>query len=633
MGTSGDNGQVTPGAAVPFGMVCVCPDNIPRQHGGYDYSQTLISGISINRLSGVGCSGGGGNLSILPAKYGTEVNLIKSSEKAFPGFYEVRLDNNVHVKLTATKNIAFQQYFFNDQASLTLDMASSFENSDLETSFEVHSDNIINGFIKARNVCGRGFYKLYYSIYFSKPFISQHVLDDVLQLNFNHNNIEVRIAVSPLSIDDASKRLLECSNSSFNSIKSQAEKAWDNVFNRFLIETNDEESKTIFYTSLYRSYLSPSNVSSDLGEFIGSDGEKYSSSYVYYGSWSLWDTFRTKFPLLVLTEPSLMKNVFFSLLHLYKTGKENWSTDHEPIINVRTEHSAILLLDAYRKGITDVDFRIGYKGIKKEAEDLLLDSPDHKLESVYDLWAIAQIAEIIGEFNDANFYSEKALSIFTDVWKKEFMIIKPDFIVMKNNGLYQGTRWQYRWAAPQYLDMMVQWCGKDTLLNQLDYFFTNNLYNQGNEPDIHVPFLFNRFGAPEKSQSIVRNLLLSEMVHKYGGNSEFETPYMGKAFKNSPVGYSPEMDEDDGTMSAWYIFSSIGMYPMLVGSDQYELVSPIFDKITINLENGIVFSILTKGRKSINDPIKSIYLNGELVEDYILHHKDIVKGGVLLFVY
>ena len=213
------------------------------------------------------------------------------------------------------------------------------------------------------------------------------------------------------------------------------------------------------------------------------------------------------------------------------------------------------------------------------------------------------------------------------------MQITPAFEVMKNNGLYQGTRWQYRWAAPQYIDQMIRWVGKDTLSNQLSYFFEKNLYNQGNEPDIHVPFLFNRFGKPESSQQLVRNLLTKEMTHRYGGNSEFKIPYVGRAFKNHPEGYSPEMDEDDGTMSAWYIFASAGFYPLLVGGDSYELVSPIFDSISIDMGNGKTFEIKTKGRKTAEDIIKRITMNGKVVSNYSISHGEMLKGGTLLFQY
>lgn len=144
---------------------------------------------------------------------------------------------------------------------------------------------------------------------------------------------------------------------------------------------------------------------------------------------------------------------------------------------------------------------------------------------------------------------------------------------------------------------MIEWVGQDSLRSQLTYFFDHHLYNQGNEPDIHVPYLFNRLGAPEKTQQIVRSLMTEPMIHKYGGNSEFKTPYLGKAFKNDPEGYSPEMDEDDGTMSAWYVFGAMGFYPLLVGDEYYDLTSPLLTGYCCGWRMGIHLPFRQKDEK------------------------------------
>lgn len=334
-----------------------------------------------------------------------------------------------------------------------------------------------------------------------------------------------------------------------------------------------------------------------------------------------------------MIEPQKMRDIATSLIHLYATGKKDWSSNFESTPTVRTEHAVVLLLDAYRKGITNLDFSKGYQGMKEEMERLPMRSPDQKMESAYDLWAMTQLAEIVGETADAQMYKQRSNLLFEETWKKEFMHITPAFEVMRNNGLYQGTRWQYRWAAPQYIDRMIAWTDRDTLLKQLTYFFEHHLYNQGNEPDIHVPYLFNRLGAPEKTQETVRNLLTAPMTHKYGGNSEFATPYFGKAFKNAPVGYSPEMDEDDGTMSAWYVFSALGFYPLVVGDEHYELTSPIFDKAQLNLADGTRLTIRTRGRKQKDAPLRNILFNGEEIKNFRISHNSLVKGGELLFCY
>ena len=639
MGTAGDNGQVTPAAAAPFSMLAVGPDCTPRQHSGYDFLVPDISGISINRPSGVGCSGGGGNIRILPALPSAKLKLDKDTEKACPGYYSVTLDNGVSCEFTTTGNVALERYVYPSgmKPVMTVDFASCLIGG-AEAEIVSVGATTISGWLTSKNLCSHGLYKLWFDFSTTLPFSVAERKGAKVVLDFkgaSKPDVEVRIAVSPVSALASAALLKETASKTFDDVRSATLSDWNRQLSIMQPEGGSADDKAIFYTSLYRAFLSPADVTSPDGSYVGTDGVVYDAAgRRVYGSWSLWDTFRTKFPLLVVTHPERMSDICQSLVHLYRTGKKNWSTKREPTINVRTEHAVILLLDAWRKGITDFDLKPGYAGMKKEAAELEYNSPDHSLESVYDLWALSQLADIIGETADGKRYAAHADSVFEQTWKKEFMTITPEFKVMKNNGLYQGSRWQYRWAAPQYVDRMIEWVGRDTLCAQLSYFFDNNMYNQGNEPDIHVPFLFNRFGAPERSQDIVRRLLTDDnMIHVYGGNGEYPVPYVGRAFKNDPVGYSPEMDEDDGAMSAWYVFSASGFYPMLVGSDVYELVSPIFDKVTVNLSNGKKFVIDTKGRKRPDAPVKYVKLNGKKLPDMQLHHADIVKGGRLTFCY
>ena len=637
IGTSGDNGQVAPGAAAPFGMVCVCPDNDPRSHAGYDYAVTKVSGISVNRLSGVGCSGGGGNLRIRPVAPSQELHIKKSREKATPGYYSTAFTNGIKTELTATNAMAVERYKFPRRlsAALWIDFASTFE--DVATChYKRISETCIEGYVQAKNVCGHGRYKLYFSLNTSHPFQLEEQKETTACLTFGKKvrSVEVRIGLSALSSELASWECARWEKMDFENVKSRTADQWEKQLSAIDVKGGKKDDRVIFYTSLYRTYLSPADVSSPDGAYLGTDGKVYiSEDFRYYSNWSLWDTFRTKFPLLVLTEPAKMRDMATSLIHLYATGKKDWSTGFESTPTVRTEHAVILLLDAYRKGITNLDFRKGYAGMKQEMERLPMRSPDQKMESAYDLWAMAKIAEIIGEKADSEQYRQRSVSLFEETWKKEFMNVTPAFEVMKNNGLYQGTRWQYRWAAPQYIDKMIEWVGQDSLRSQLTYFFDHHLYNQGNEPDIHVPYLFNRLGAPEKTQQIVRSLMTEPMIHKYGGNSEFKTPYLGKAFKNAPEGYSPEMDEDDGTMSAWYVFGAMGFYPLLVGDEYYDLTSPLFDRVLLRLTNGNVLTIQTEGRKKKDAPIKSIHFNGKKIADYRISHNELIKGGELIYNY
>ncbi|HHU26167.1 MAG: glycoside hydrolase family 92 protein [Bacteroidota bacterium] len=637
MGSSGDHGQVTPGATVPFGMISVCPDSDPGQHGGYDFAVPTISGISINRISGVGCSGTGGNIRIKPALPNETLSIVKGTEKAVPGYYETKLDNGVKCALTATHNMAVERYTFpwNAEKVFYIDFASSFESRNVSCSYNVTDANTIEGYVISPTACARGSYKLWFEFKTNHPFEVKNAGEENALIVFNDKvkTVEIRVTVSPIDQETARNEARLEEKSSFKKIKRSAKLQWREKLNKIEIEGGDDDLRTIYYTSLYRIYLSPMNVTSSEGHYLGTDGVVYKASdFTYYSSWSMWDAFRTKFPLLVILEDEVMSDIARSILELYRTGKKDWATPFESSPTVRTEHSQVMLLDAYKKGVENIDFTIAYNTMKEEAENLPTKTPDQRLETAYDLWALGEIADILGYTMDANDFSRRADSIFETTWKNEFMHITPQFEAMKGSGLYQGTRWQFRWAAPPYLNKMIEWVGMDTLEQQLTYFFENDLFNQGNEPDIHTPYIFNLLGSPEKSQKTIRDFLTRDMVHRYGGNAEYPEPFYGRAFRNHVEGYLPEMDEDDGTMSAWFIFGAMGFYPLLVGSDTYELTSPLFDRITIRA-NESTFTIRTENRKSIDQVVKTVLLNGETIEGTQITHEKIREGGELIFCY
>lgn len=637
MGTSGDHGQVSPAAAAPFGMVSVGPDSNPRQHAGYDYAVTETSGISINRMSGVGCSGGGGNLSIKPAAFDKVIHRVPTTEVATPGFYSVTFDNGVKTSLTASERIAIQKFTFEDNAeqSIYINLASTFTKSPSQQHIII-SNTEIQGIIRTANTCNKGRYQLAFCLQTDQPFTYKAIDKNRIKLSFiNTKTVEVRIGLSSASPLEASKELESISELNFEDIKRQTSEKWEKILSSIEVKGGTQDERVIFYTSLYRTCLSPHEVAAKGQFYRGTDGNmRLADDLSFYSSWSIWDTYRTKFTLLTLIAPEQMEGITRSLLYLYRNGKASWSTEFEPTPNVRTEHTGILLLDCYRRGLTSIDFSIAYNNMKKEIETIEQHSPDQKIELVGDLWALSQIAGILGHKEDEKNYAKSAEDLFESVWKKEFMNITPEFEKMHNNGLYQGTRWQYRWAAPFYIDKMSEWVGKDVLSKQLSYFFDNSLYNQGNEPDIHTPFLFNKLDRPELTQEIVTRLLRDDdMKHIYGGQAEFETPYIGRAFKNTPEGYMYEMDEDDGTMSAWYAFASMGIYPLVIGSDEYELTSPLFDRIVVHQSNGKGFIIETKGRKKHNQKVKKVLLNNVELTKFMITQKDMAAGGTLSFIY
>ena len=641
MGTAGDHGQVSPAAQLPLGLAAVCPDSKVSSHAGYDYDEPEISGISVTRVSGVGGRGCGGNLRILPASGGTAVFIQKGSEKAVPGYYETGLDNGVKVRLTATNHCALEQYLFPRGAVPTLfvDFNSAIDTRRSKCRYSVLGSNDIEGWVVTSTVGNAGAYKLFFRLHTDKPFTvaASDTLSAQLQFPQGTHKVEIRIGLSSISEASAAEELDAIASKRFNRLRADAARAWKSVLGKVDVKGGDPEQRTLFYTGLYRVYLSPFHATFG-GKYVGTDAVvREAADWTFYSGWSMWDTYRVKFPLITLLDPAATVDICKSLVSLYRTGKRNWATLQEPVPTVRTEHSQIALLDAWAKGIRGFDLAAAFPAMEAEADagraegarqGLTRNSPDQKMETIYDLWAMGQIARIIGNEEAAAKYLAESAEMFEQTWKADFMTITPEFVQMKDNGLYQGTRWQYRWAVPVYADKMIEWVGREQLADQLSEFFRLELFNQGNEPDIQTPFMFNLFGHPERTDALVHALLTDEaMVHRYGGNAEYPEPFVGRAFRNRPDGYAPEMDEDDGTMSAWYLFSQMGLYPVCLGTDRYELFTPLFDKVVLHLPGHDVRLI----RKCAPASAASIEVDGTPLPDFHISHAQLVSAKEIVW--
>ena len=642
IGTAGDYGQMSPGAAVPYGMIQVSPDSKPRQHPGYDYEVADISGFSINRLSGVGGSGCGGNVSLLPCATGGAARLVKSTEQARPGFYAVTLEDGTAFRATATSHLAVEEFTFprGRQPRLELHTASSFEHV-REARFCQTAPQEGEGLVVSRNTCGRGHYHLYYRLLASSPFRIDSVDGGRARLVFpeaKDGRVEVRILVGTGLKDELARvPAAVVWQKDLPTLAREAASQWQDLLGRIEVEGGDADRQTVFYTSLYRTFHSPFQVTdSIMRRYLGTDGQPHEAGQGdYYSSWSLWDTYRTKFPLITLLDPERSSSIMQSLASLYVTGKQDWSTDHECVPTVRTEHAIATLLDAYRQGISIPNLDEAWAGMVHEAAHLPLHSPDQCLEAVADYWALGQLAGLTGRKQEAGKWTLRGEQVFDSVWTKEFQHIDSTYTRMRGNGLYQGTRWQYRWGAPMYLSRMERMVGRQELLAQLEQFFRDELYNQGNEPDIHVPFLFGRLGAPQLTAPVVRSLATGVVTHRYGGNDAYPQPFVGKAFDNQPRGYCPEMDEDDGAMSAWYVFASIGLYPVVVGEATYELFPPLFSRITLypggRQKPAVVIRV--EGKADGSRPLRRITWNGRRLKEPRIAHSTLVRGGTLVFHY
>ena len=641
MGTAGDHGQVSPAAQLPFGLASVGPDCQTLTHSGYDFDDPVIRGFSVTRVSGVGGDGGGGNLRIFPARPGQALSIVKGTEKAVPGYYETALDDGTRVRLTATLHCAAEQYRFGQDAErvLLIDFNSAIDPRRSACEWKAIDNRHAEGWVESSTVCNRGKYRLYFSLETNAPFTVEASGETTALLRFEPSlkQVEVRIGLSSIDEISAAGELTAIAPKSFNTLRKDAARAWREILDKADVHGSTKEQRILFYTSLYRVFLSPFDATFG-GRYRSTDGEvREADGWTFYSGWSMWDTFRTKFPMIVLLTPDAASDICRSLVRLYQSGKRNWATMSEPVPTVRTEHSQITLLDAWAKGIRGFDLSEAWAAMVAEADagripgardGLTRNSPDQLMETVYDLWAMGEIAGIIGNTAARQQYAAEADSLFEVSWKREFMTIDSSYALMKGNGLYQGTRWQYRWAMPVFADRMSAWHGKDVLADELEEFFARHLFNQGNEPDIQTPFLFPLFGRPEKTDSLVHALLTDgEMVHLYGGNAEYPDPFVGRAFRNAVDGYAPEMDEDDGTMSAWYIFSQIGLYPVCVGTDRYELFTPLFDRVTLHLEDHDVRIV----RKGAGWKTGRVTVDGRPLEGRTLTHGSLMEARRICF--
>nr|WP_299340610.1 GH92 family glycosyl hydrolase [Allomuricauda sp.] len=639
--TADDHGQTDPAAAIPFGMVKPAPDTYPLAHSGYDYSSDEILGFSNTRFSGVGCRGTGGNIRILPLVLDNldtipkTIKMEKTSEIAQAGYYKVALQNGVTCQLTATRQVSYHKYTFPKtmNAGLKIDLASSFSAFNYEK-HTVLPNGMITGEIAAATVCNEGNYTFFYALSIDKDKVKIDENGSVLIYSFSTSSNEeilVHCSLSTVSVDHAMNNLKNAQAHSFENIVELAKTDWENHMQKVVVETDDLSKKRLFYTHLYHTLQTPFIIDEPNNIYRGSDGKLYKTdNRNYYHGWSIWDTFRTKMPLFSLLYPNKFKDITVSLKALYKQGKVDWATETEPFLTVRTEHAIIVLLDAHRKGLLPFSLLDVYEELKQEALGYSYRSPDQILESSYDSWALAQIASELGFDDDTNTYLNKAMD-YKSIWREKFKTMDEKSDIMHGDGLYEGTLWQYRWLVPFDINGIQKMMGgKKEFENQLDRFFEEELFNIGNQPDIQVPYLYAYTESPWKTQKLVHTLLNEETNNWYGTHEKWSTPITRKIFKDDPEGFVKEMDDDAGTMSSWYIWSTLGLYPIFPGSTEMALTTPQFKKITIETTEKPL-QIIAKELSEENIFIQKVFWNGAEINTSIIDFNSVAKGGTLIF--
>lgn len=662
------HGHTFPGAVYPFGMVQLSPDT--RLEGwdgcsGYHYSDSTIYGFSHTHLSGTGvadycdvlfmpvCS-----IDTTRAKAEQITNsLYKSTfshtnESAEPGYYSVFLNSKgIKAELTAGKRCGLHRYTYpkGERVQLIIDLN--------------HRDRVISNSIQKYNSHSAGGSRissswakrqsLFFYVEFSLPiksFIENNGIT-IIEFEGTDNILEARVALSSVSEQNAKLNLLGEDNSgSFDSLRATTMGEWNSYLGKIDVESNDINLLRTFYTALYHTAIHPSLYSDINGEYRGMDNQIHTAcGYERYTVFSLWDTFRTLHPLLTIIEPERAKDFIQSMLSIYReNGKlpvwELWGNETDCMIGY---HSASVIADAIAKGIGGFDKKEALQALLESSNkneyginliekygylpgDLEHESVSKTLEYAYDDWCIAMIAKELGDKSIYDRYIKRA-AFYKNIFDPQTGFMRPKingkwlspFLPQEVNVHFtEANSWQYSFFVPQdilghiellggnkkyidHLDSLFSTSPKTTGRTQVDITGLIGQYAHGNEPSHHSAYLYSLAGAPHKSAQRLREIM--------------ETLYSAE-----PDGRCG--NEDCGQMSAWYVMSAIGIYPVTPGSDLYVVGSPLFTKSTIKLQNGNEFSIIASGNSQKNKFVQSTNIK----DNYItINHKYILDGGKL----
>jgi predicted alpha-1,2-mannosidase len=691
IGTAG-HGHTYPGASLPHGLVQLSPDTDIEGWdwcSGYHYSDSTIMGFSHTHLSGTGIGDYGdilfmpttGKLKLNPGKKddpgsGYRSRFSHKNEAAKPGYYSVYLlDYNIKAELTAAERAGFHRYTFpeTDSANIIIDLTHGIQDKTSDSQIKIINNKTIEGYRRstgwAKDEC------VYFYAEFSKPFKSSGIAENgnifnnkssakgadlkafVRYKTSRDEPVLIKVGISFVSIDGARKNVTtEIPEWNFEKIKNQAEDKWNKALSSISVETNEKDNKTIFYTALYHSLLTP-NIFSDVdGKFMGMDRKIHSEQghHDMYTVFSLWDTFRAEHPLFTIIEPEHDLDMVRSLITKYKNGGllPVWELAANETNTMIGYHSIPVIVDAYFKGIRDFNVEEAYRAMKKSAmqdknglkfykemgyipSDLESESVSKTLEYAYDDWCIAKMAKALGKEKDYNYFIDRA-KFYTDVFDPSTSLMRAKkngrwyepFDPYSVSGNYtEANAWQYSFFVPQDVGGLVKLMGgSEKFISMLDKLFNANpqttgrvqsditgmigQYAQGNEPSHHMAYLYNYAGEPWKTQDIVHRIVTTLYTDKNDGLCG---------------------NDDCGQMSAWYVLSAMGFYPVCPGDDTYVIGTPLFDKVEINAGKGKPFTIIASNLSDKNFYIQSVTLNGKEYPYSYITHSDIVKGGKLVF--
>jgi predicted alpha-1,2-mannosidase len=685
---TGAHGHTYPGPSMPFGMVKLGPDT--RLEGwdgcaGYHYSDSIIYGFSHTHLSGTGVSDYG-DILFMPTVGNINFNngyknndpsyksaFSHKNENAEPGYYSVLLDKyKVKAELTVTNRVGFHRYTFPNTKEANIIIDLKHRDQVVNAGITIVNDSVIEGFRKSTNWALDK--QWFFVAKFSKPFISYGIaIDDQLRGNIknaegknikacvrfttgNNEQVLVKVGISAVSIEGARNNLeQEQPGWDFTKTRLAAKEAWNNELSKIEVEGGTADQQTIFYTALYHSMLSPDLFMDADEQYRGMDKKIHKAgNFSNYTLFSLWDTYRALHPLLTMIDRKRSGDFVNTLIEKYKQNGElpMWELAANDTRCMIGYHAVSVIADAYAKGIrnfspddawkamvnsSDVDKRglmyykeMGYVPTNKSSQ-----SVSKTLEYAYDDYCIALMAKALKKNDEYERFIRRS-QFYKNVFdttvdfmrgrntEREWRV---PFIPMAVNYDYtEGNSYQYLYVPHDVPGLIHLFGSKERFITWLDSAFATKMkaelsddsdvsgmigqYAHGNEPSHHLAYLYNFAGAPYKTQKMVRRIT-NEM------------------YQNSPEGLCG--NEDCGQMSAWYVLSAIGLYPVCPGIPEYAITSPLFDKVTIHLENGKDFVIKTNRESPADNYIQTAELNGKTYNKPFLNHSDIINGSVLSF--
>lgn len=645
------------GATFPFGMIQFTPSFFSPQKG-----------FVINQLSGAGCPHMG-NFPVL-AKRGVLIdspNDMQGLKKynsiinGHAGFLSVRMSDSTVAQLTVNKRVGIANFIFDKSNTKgTVLFGSGVSATHVTNSMiKITSDKAFEGFAEGGQFCGnKTEYKIYFAAQFDRPFTSKGTWtkDKITQnshLAFGENSggyftfdsekeVNYRIAISYVSIKNAKENLQsDFLEGGFSAYKANAEKAWDDNLSRIKVRSSNKDRVVQFYTHLYHSLIHPNIVSDVNGEYMGADFKIHQTiSEEQYSSFSVWDTYRTQAQLIAILYPDKSGDMMQSLVDFAEQsgGYGRWILANIETGIMQGDPTPTLIANSYVFGAEKFDLLKAYEFMKRGATIPYLHSQNQEirpnlrqylsqgytnaslmLEYISSDFAIGQFAlKAVQNKKDSDYFINRSQN-----WKNIYNPKNKWLNSRDDNGNWkdltkdwtEATYKNYFWMVPHDLKALIDTIGGSKLaVKRLDEFFSrldasyeDDWFASGNEPNFQVPWVYNWTNAPYKT---------SEVIHKV----------LNEMYSSAPNGLPG--NDDLGTMGSWYVFASIGLYPMIPGIGGFSVNAPQFEEISIHFPNG-TFRIMGG---SLDKPyIKSLKLNGENKNATWIEWNEIKNGGSLKF--